>query len=75
MSDPFRDEETALEERMRQLFEEIEDLRARLSAFEGENRDAVIAAQLTVLRSDIEQLTIERDQLRAELRLATANEL
>jgi regulator of replication initiation timing len=68
MTAPFRDDATALEARLGQLLDEIEDLRTRLQAYEGENRDAVIAAQLGRLRADIETETIERQRLRAELR-------
>jgi hypothetical protein len=68
VTDPFRDDATALDERVRQLVSEIDDLRIRLAAYEGENRDAVVAAQLGRLRADIELATVERDRLRVELR-------
>jgi hypothetical protein len=67
MTDPFRDDATALAARTGQLLEEIEDLKTRLAAFEGENRDAVVTAQLNRLRAEIERLTFERDGLRALL--------
>jgi len=68
MIDPFRDDATALEARMRQIQEEIEELRARLLAYEGENRDAVIAAHLSGLRAEIEAEKVERERLLGELR-------
>ena len=72
MNDPFRDQATAVEARTRQLREEIDDLRNRLAAYEGENRDAVVAAQLGRLRAEIALLTGERERLRSILRrLAT----
>jgi hypothetical protein len=68
MTDPFRDDTTALDARMHQIREEIEELRARLLAYEGENRDAVIAAHLSGLRAEIEAQKVERERLLGELR-------
>jgi predicted nucleic acid-binding Zn-ribbon protein len=67
MSDPFRDETTALEARADQLRGEIDELRAQLEAFEGENRNVVVAAQFAQLRADIATSKAERSRLLAEL--------
>jgi hypothetical protein len=67
VSAPFRDAETAHEARAQQLEEEVLELRARVAAYDGENRDAVMAGQLARLRADIEVAKAERERLRAEL--------
>jgi hypothetical protein len=68
MSDPFRSHGIALEARTQAVLDEIEVLRERLAAYEGENRNAVVAAQLERLRADIRLLLTERQELIAELR-------
>lgn len=68
MSDPFRSHDVALAARAQQVQEEIDELRERLAVYEGENRDAVITAQLERLRADIRLLIADRDELAAELR-------
>jgi predicted RNase H-like nuclease (RuvC/YqgF family) len=68
MNVPFRNQDVATAARTEHVLEEIEALRERLSAYEGENRDAVLSAQLDRLRADITQLRAEREELAAELR-------
>lgn len=70
----FRDQDVAVEARIQQVLDEIGILRERLAAFEGENRDAVIASQLDQLRARVVELRAKRDGLRFELKFAREGE-